>query len=106
MPVRHGGACAGISKLCAELEIDKNAFLEQISKVKRRDRRENIKKETLSLIHISTTFEKVDQTFIIDWQINLLNHNSPQLLKNNRLFGDVYKRQPFNIDKILTIIIF
>jgi len=33
------------SKLCAELEIDKNAFLEQISKVKRRDRRENIKKE-------------------------------------------------------------
>ena len=34
------------SKLCAELEIDKNAFLEQISKVKRRDRRENIKKET------------------------------------------------------------
>lgn len=34
------------SKLCAELEIDKNAFLEQISKVKRRDRRSNIKKET------------------------------------------------------------
>lgn len=34
------------SKLCTELEIDKNAFLEQISKVKRRDRRENIKKET------------------------------------------------------------
>lgn len=34
------------SKLCSELEIDKNAFLEQISKVKRRDRRENIKKET------------------------------------------------------------
>lgn len=34
------------SKLCNELEIDKNAFLEQISKVKRRDRRENIKKET------------------------------------------------------------
>ena len=34
------------SKLCAELEIDKNAFLEQISKVKRRDRRENLKKET------------------------------------------------------------
>lgn len=34
------------SKLCAELEIDKNAFLEQISNVKRRDRRENIKKET------------------------------------------------------------
>lgn len=34
------------SKLCAELEIDKNAFIEQISKVKRRDRRENIKKET------------------------------------------------------------
>lgn len=34
------------SKLCAELEIDKNAFLEQISKVRRRDRRENIKKET------------------------------------------------------------
>lgn len=34
------------SKLCAELEIDKNAFLEQISKVKRRGRRENIKKET------------------------------------------------------------
>lgn len=34
------------SKLCAELEIDKNAFLEQISKVKRRDRRENIKKKT------------------------------------------------------------
>lgn len=33
------------SKLCTELEIDKNAFLEQISKVKRRDRRENIKKE-------------------------------------------------------------
>lgn len=35
-----------VSKLCAELEIDKNAFLEQISKVKRRDRRANIKKET------------------------------------------------------------
>lgn len=34
------------SKLCTELEIDKNAFLEQISKVKRRGRRENIKKET------------------------------------------------------------
>lgn len=34
------------SKLCTELEIDKNAFLEQISKVKRRDRRENIKKKT------------------------------------------------------------
>lgn len=34
------------SKLCAELDIDKNAFLEQISKVKRRDRRANIKKET------------------------------------------------------------
>lgn len=34
------------SKLCTELEIDKNAFLEQISKVKRRDIRENIKKET------------------------------------------------------------
>lgn len=34
------------SKLCAELEIDKNAFLEQISKVKRRGRWENIKKET------------------------------------------------------------
>lgn len=34
------------SKLCTKLEIDKNAFLEQISKVKRRDRRENIKKET------------------------------------------------------------
>lgn len=34
------------SKLCTELEIDKNAFLEQISKVKRWDRRENIKKET------------------------------------------------------------
>ena len=34
------------SKLCAELEIDKNAFLEQIAKVKRRGRRENIKKET------------------------------------------------------------
>lgn len=34
------------SKLCTELEIDKNAFLEQISKVKRRDRRANIKKET------------------------------------------------------------
>lgn len=34
------------SKLCAELEIDKNVFLEQISKVKRRDIRENIKKET------------------------------------------------------------
>lgn len=33
------------SKLCAELEIDKNAFLEQISKVKRRDRRENIKRK-------------------------------------------------------------
>ena len=37
------------SKLCAELEIDKNAFLEQISKVKRRDRRENIKKETCQI---------------------------------------------------------
>ena len=30
-----------------------------------------------------TTFEKVDQTFIIDWQINLLNHNLPQLLTKN-----------------------
>ena len=26
-----------------------------------------------------TTFEKVDQTFIIAWQINLLNHNLPKL---------------------------
>ena len=26
-----------------------------------------------------TTFEKVDQTFIIDWQINLLNHNISRL---------------------------
>lgn len=34
------------SKLCAELEIDKNAFNDQIAKIKRRDRRENIKKET------------------------------------------------------------
>lgn len=34
------------SKLCAELEIDKNAFNDQITKIKRRGRRENIKKET------------------------------------------------------------
>ena len=34
------------SKLCAELEIDKNAFNDQIAKIKRRGRRENIKKET------------------------------------------------------------
>lgn len=34
------------SKLCAELEIDKNAFKDQIAKIKRRGRRENIKKET------------------------------------------------------------
>lgn len=34
------------SKLCAELEIDKNAFNEQVAKVKRRGRRESIKKET------------------------------------------------------------
>lgn len=34
------------SKLCAELEIDKNAFNDQIVKIKRRGRRENIKKET------------------------------------------------------------
>ncbi|WP_443719155.1 hypothetical protein, partial [Ruminococcus sp.] len=27
-----------------------------------------------------TTFETVDQTFIIDWQINLLNHNSANSL--------------------------
>ena len=26
-----------------------------------------------------TNFEKVDQTFIIDWQINLLNHNISRL---------------------------
>ncbi|WP_302602362.1 hypothetical protein, partial [uncultured Ruminococcus sp.] len=30
-----------------------------------------------------TTFEKVDQTFIINWQINLLNNNLPQLMKKN-----------------------
>lgn len=34
------------SKLCAELEIDKNAFNDQIAKIKRRGRRENIKKGT------------------------------------------------------------
>lgn len=34
------------SKLCAELEIDKNAFNEQVAKVKRQGRRESIKKET------------------------------------------------------------
>ena len=34
------------SKLCTELEIDKNAFNEQVMKIKRRGRRENIKKET------------------------------------------------------------
>lgn len=34
------------SKLCAEFEIDKNAFNDQIAKIKRRGRRENIKKET------------------------------------------------------------
>lgn len=34
------------SKLCAELEIDKNAFNDQIAKIKRQGRRENIKKET------------------------------------------------------------
>ena len=34
------------SKLCTELEIDKNAFNDQIAKIKRRGRRENIKKET------------------------------------------------------------
>lgn len=34
------------SKLCAELEIDKNAFNDQIAKIKRRGRRENIKEET------------------------------------------------------------
>lgn len=34
------------SKLCAELEIDKNAFNDQIAKIKRRGRRENIKNET------------------------------------------------------------
>lgn len=34
------------SKLCAELEIDKNAFNDQIAKIKMRGRRENIKKET------------------------------------------------------------
>ena len=36
-----------------------------------------------------TTFEKVDQTFIITWQINLLNHNLlllPQHLEQNH-FG-------------------
>ncbi|WP_449075455.1 hypothetical protein, partial [Ruminococcus sp.] len=32
-----------------------------------------------------TTFEKVDQTFIIDWQINLLNRNLSQLLINNHI---------------------
>ena len=33
-----------------------------------------------------TTFDTVDQTFIIDWQINLLNHNLlllPQHLEQN-----------------------
>lgn len=34
------------SKLCTELEIDKNAFNDQIAKIKSRGRRENIKKET------------------------------------------------------------
>ena len=30
-----------------------------------------------------TTFEKVDQTFIINWQSNLLNHNLPPFLTKN-----------------------
>ncbi|WP_449076424.1 hypothetical protein, partial [Ruminococcus sp.] len=35
-----------------------------------------------------TTFEKVDQTFIIDWQINLLNHNLKYFfgIKHNKTF--------------------
>ena len=27
------------------------------------------------IYNLGQAFEKVDQTFIIDWQINLLNHN-------------------------------
>lgn len=34
------------SKICAELEIDKNAFKEQIMKIKKRGRHESLKKET------------------------------------------------------------
>ena len=35
-----------------------------------------------------TTFEKVDQTFIINWQINLLNHNLKYFfaIKHNKTF--------------------
>ena len=50
-----------------------------------------------------TTFEKVDQTFIIDWQINLLNHNLPQLLKNNRLFGIKVKKAALSAASTITI---
>ncbi|WP_443722027.1 hypothetical protein, partial [Ruminococcus sp.] len=50
-----------------------------------------------------TTFEKVDQTFIIDWQINLLNHNSPQLLKNNRLLGITVKKAALSAASTITI---
>lgn len=50
------------SKLCAELEIDKNAFLEQISKVKRRDRRENIKKETRQIqVELNGQSDKINR---------------------------------------------
>ena len=42
-----------------------------------------------------TTFEKVDQTFIIDWQINLLNHNL--LLLPQHLEQNLYKK-PGNYD--------
>lgn len=37
------------SKLCAELEVDKNAFNEQVGRIKSRGRRESIKKETRQL---------------------------------------------------------
>lgn len=50
------------SKLCTELEIDKNAFLEQISKVKRRDRRENIKKETRQIqVELNGQSDKINR---------------------------------------------
>ena len=45
-----------------------------------------------------TTFEKVDQTFIIDWQINLLSHNLLMLFQHLKYNPKIY----FNLQVCLS----
>ena len=45
-----------------------------------------------------TTFEKVDQTFIINWQINLLNHNLLMLSQHLKYNPKIY----FNLQDCLS----